>query len=186
MKRNIIIFVIALTSIIILFSSLLKQENSVATTFDTHISKDAEFEDAEQSDNFIIEATIIITEDKNSSAPLLNYDVLIKSKYKVPIKNLRATAFLNTEIIPYIASPLTVFGNSEDTMVNLVNGETPYGLSISRTTNIINYSDLSDTEREHLLGILKNPIRLKLTFDSGQEYLEINSSNIFIENRLLN
>ncbi|MBO8170244.1 MAG: hypothetical protein H0Z35_13875 [Thermoanaerobacteraceae bacterium] len=182
--RKVILGSIAILLIIVLGLSWEGYKSNTKSVFDQDIPDNITFKDVNNSSYFKIIPRIIIKNAEGEKIPFLLFDILIKNKTNKPIYDIRATAFLNKKITPYMTSPLAVFGNTDDTRVDFVPGKIPYGLSISRTTQIPNYYKFSPKQRKEFFQALKLPIRLKIKFNSGEEYLQINSEDIEIQNML--
>lgn len=178
------------TILILLFLAglgYLAYRSNINHVIDIHVPENATWINASESNYFKITPKIIINPSKPSDtlkAPHIVYDILIENKTNVPLYKVQATAFLPKEITEFISTPLAIFGNTDDTTVDLIPGKIPYALAISRGSRVPNYTSFPEDKKNGFLKAISLPIKLKITFEGGVEYLVINPESIIIEYNL--
>ncbi|KXG42625.1 hypothetical protein [Tepidibacillus decaturensis] len=177
-KRIIIILPIVLILIAVIFKGYyaIKQESIIQ--YDTIIPDDVNFIDAEKSPNFYYTLSINVNKIKKEEYNSLQYNLKIEPKRNDVVYNkVIATAFLDKNMIDILAIKSSlVFGTdiSENILIN-ANDPKNKGLIIGRTTWISNR-----TEKEKVMIGIKKPIKLKVKWEDGEEYVILNSDNMVI------
>nr|PZN06865.1 MAG: hypothetical protein DIU64_13290 [Caldicoprobacter oshimai] len=183
-KRKILLSSIIIAAFVILFFFMINisLKSNINNAFDVTIENGVKWIKLEESKRFKITPKIMLKPSEKVESPYLIFDLYIENKTDKPIYNIVVTAFLSDKIRKYMSTPLNIFGNVKDNPVNLIPGKIPYALYVTKITNIPNYNAFTEEQKEEMMEILKEPIKVKISYDGGVEYLLIDSSEIIIEN----
>jgi hypothetical protein len=129
--------------------------------------------DARQSTRFGVRATIRVGPAAGPGMRNLIYEIQVLNIGPGPVRRLSAGALLDEYISHISAAPAREFGTARGDEVDLVPGAVPLGLVVSRTLVIKDPAAMSPAEVSILKTAVWKPIRLKLRWDGGAEYLEI-------------
>lgn len=168
----VIIFIISL--IFIKYSNETNEIDKPSIELDARIPENQSFKDCTNSDNFNYKAKIILNDIiKYENKISLRYNIDIESKNNNTYKNVMATSFIDEKLLKLLAvRTRTSFGsNSEENII--IDNKDNKGLVIGLTTWL--NKELSE---EKLINQVKNPIKLKVTWDGGEEYVYIPKEKI--------
>ncbi len=139
------------------------------------------------SQKFRTTAKVNVKPVKNIGSAEVIFEVSIENRTSSTISNVVSTVFLNHALEKYVPVPKLSFGNDPSTAVNLIplhvesSSTGSKGLAVSRNMGVTRYNDFSEVELRGFLEALRKPIRLRISFKGGIEFLEINPEEIQLQ-----
>jgi hypothetical protein len=139
------------------------------------------YADYGQSTTFRITATVRKDAVQESGWIQLTYDILVENKTDQPVRRLSIGATLDDALVPFVATHMPHFGTWIGENHDLIPGQIPKGIYVSRTLHLPTPGTMSEGSRQEMARALCKPVRLKLQWDGGEEYLLIPGAEIRFE-----
>jgi len=151
---------------------------TATTAFDTEIPDGQTFIDPESSKAFTFETAVRLGDKTPGGFQAAIFEVLVKNKTDTPIKHLQVGGLLDPTTVDAIEAHVPFFGTASDEEYNLIPGQIPYGIYVSRTAFVRDPDQLAEPEKQALLTALRAPIHLKVKWQGGIEYIRIPANKI--------
>ena len=139
------------------------------------IPDDVMFQPSSASRHFQFKVAVTLRYVEPERRKLVTFEVTVENKSGRPIKELLVTAELPRSLVAYSGGQFLTFGQMD--AMDLVPGEMPYGLIACRTQVLPDPDALSDQERARFYAALRQPIKIALWWQDGQEYLTLDPDN---------
>ncbi|GAV25304.1 hypothetical protein ciss_12370 [Carboxydothermus islandicus] len=151
-----------------------------ANPYDLEIEKNAVFIPAKNSINFDYKAKILIFyKNPKEDLVMLQHLIEISPKTKETYKNVSCTVFLDKSLRKWILSGPLYFGTDRSQNIT-INYKTNPGLNLSYINHIG-----KDFDKNMLVDDLKKPIKIKIKWQNGTEYVELTDFTITWRNFLI-
>ena len=111
----------------------------------------------------------------------LNYTIRVENISKKKLNNIKIVAFLDKGLEPYIVSGLLYFGTPIQQRIDLNVPNTKKKdncIDVSRSALLPNISQFDADERQKILDSIKQPIKLIIKWDGGEEDLLLQNFDI--------
>jgi hypothetical protein len=141
--------------------------------FDVAVPDGQEFAEAVESAHFDFKGTVRLGNRTPGGMREVLVEVLVTNKTTQPIRHLSIGAILDDQVVRVIEAQTPFFGTAVDDDHNLIPGEIPYGIYVSRTMYTLDPEQFGPDGKEELLRTLGAPIRLKLKWAEGTEYIQV-------------
>lgn len=142
----------------------------------TAIPPNVEFVSSSGSQNFTVEAVITLRHAEAGGRRLVTFEVKVENRTDKPIRRLLVTAELPVSLRSYSGGQSLIFGQMD--AMDLVPGQVPYGLIVTREQSLPDPYSMSIAERDEFYEALRQPIRAGLWWEDGEEYLTLSPEEI--------
>jgi hypothetical protein len=143
------------------------------SAFDVDVPSGQVFANGNASAHFEFDPTVRLGDKTSAGLQQVIFEVGVKNKTQTPIRHLTIGGILDDEVVEALETPIPFFGTATDEDQNLIPGEIPYAIYVSRIAYIIDPERLTSSDKLDLFRALQSPIRLKIKWDSGVEYISV-------------
>ncbi|GAB6875500.1 hypothetical protein [Thermaerobacter litoralis] len=110
----------------------------------------------------------------------ISYDIKITNVSGKPVRDLIVGVKLDPKMGPWILSNMLDFGSGLDG-IDLIPGQKPYGLYVSRLSGVPNPRLLDTQDRNKLIEAIRTPLWMKITWNGEAHYIRLDPEEIHFE-----